>query len=233
MRFAALLFAVVLVVTAAFAVVPTTMSYQAVFTDTEGNVMPDGVYTIGFHIFPSAAGGPPVWSEWQDVTVSNGVFEVILGALFPLDPSDFLDPEGDGQWISISYEDTWMHPRQFISSVPYAFISCWADSARSSANVGSLSEQELIDNVNQVDNHETRIDALEAAEFGMFSQNANGGIVGTTPVAFPSFTFDVGGPASIIFFAQVINDGMDHSAWKALLQLQDVDNGSIVSGNGV
>lgn len=140
MKFAAFLFAVVMVVSSAFAVVPTTMTYQAIFTDLEGNVMPDGVYEIGFHIFSSAIGGPPVWSEWQDVTVTDGVFEVTLGTIFALDPSDFLDPEGDGLWMSLEYNDTWMHPRQFISSVPFAFISCWADSSRKAALADSANQ---------------------------------------------------------------------------------------------
>lgn len=201
MRFAALLFAVVLVATAAFAVVPTTMSYQAVFTDTEGNVMPDGVYTIGFHIFPSAAGGPPIWSEWQDVTVVNGVFEVILGSIFPLDPSDFLDPEGDGQWISISYEDTWMHPRQFISSVPYAFIACVADTAR---NLGVHTEQSLNDFISNTNNILNNFVAREATRFVF--QDANNIVIDEddeTTFSSTNFTLNI---ASIVSFWGIVGE---------------------------
>lgn len=177
MRFAAFLFAVVMVVSSAFAVVPTTMTYQAIFTDLEGNVMPDGVYEIGFHIFSSAIGGPPVWSEWQDVTVTDGVFEVTLGTIFALDPSDFLDPEGDGLWMSLEYNDTWMHPRQFISSVPFAFISCWADSARTAGSLGGYTV-EVVDSLVQV--FDDRLDDAEACLDTVKSQidSVRAGLIG-------------------------------------------------------
>lgn len=183
MKFAALLFAAVLFVTSAFAIVPTTMTYQAIFTDLEGNVMPDGVYEIGFHIFSSPVGGPPVWSEWQDVTVTDGVFEVILGTWNPLAPSDFLDPEGDGVWMSLSYNDTWMNPRQFISSVPFAFIACWADSARkamladSATNLGVHTSQSVTDFQNltdaRLDSHALCLDSVKSDIDSLFELVAN------------------------------------------------------------
>lgn len=145
MRFAAFLFAVALVVSSAFAVCPTTMTYQGIFTDLEGNVMPDGVYTIGFHIFPSPVGGPPVWSEWHDnVTVTNGVFEVILGTIFPLAFTDFFDPEGDGCWFSLEYNDTWMNPRQLINTVPYSLNTCMADSSTTTGSIGNITYDSLV-----------------------------------------------------------------------------------------
>lgn len=162
MKFAALLFAAVLFVTSAFAIVPTTMTYQAIFTDLEGNVMPDGVYEIGFHIFSSPVGGPPVWSEWQDVTVTDGVFEVILGTWNPLAQTDFLDPEGDGVWLSLSYNDTWMNPRQFISSVPFAFIACLADSAR---KLGIHTPESLTDFINSTNNFINSFVARQVTSF--------------------------------------------------------------------
>ncbi len=162
MRFAAFLFAVVLVVSSAFADVPGTMTYQAIFTDLEGNVMPDGVYTIGFHIFTGPTGGPPVWSEWQDVTVTDGVFEVILGTIFPLTIQDFLDPEGNGTWLSLEYNQTWMHPRQVISSVPYAFIACLADSAR---KLGVHTPESLTDFINTTNNILNSFVAREVTSF--------------------------------------------------------------------
>lgn len=133
MKFASLLFALVLVASSAFAVAPTTMTYQAIFTDNEGNDMPDGEYHLGFHITSGPVGGPPVWSEWQDITVVDGLIEVTLGVNNPLAPTDFLDPEGNGVWLAISVGDEYLHPRQFLSSIPFAFISCWSDSARKAA----------------------------------------------------------------------------------------------------
>jgi hypothetical protein len=118
----------------AFATGPTMMNYQAVFTDQDGNVMPDGDYEIGFHIYTGAFGGPPIWSEWDSVTVVNGVFEVTLGWGHPLVLTDF---PAEGAWLGLSYDDVYLTPRQFIAAVPYAFYSCFADSARVAANVSS------------------------------------------------------------------------------------------------
>jgi len=246
MRFAAFLFAVVLAVSSAFADVPGTMTYQAIFTDLEGNVMPDGVYTIGFHIFTGPTGGPPVWSEWQDVTVTDGVFEVILGTIFPLTIQDFLDPEGNGQWLSLEYNQTWMHPRQFISSVPYAFIACLADSARklgvhtpeTITEFQNTTDNRLDVHENTLDTHEACIDTLKdqidsvrvgliggssAFAGGVFSHIIGGDIVGEEEESFESPQFEVATNAGIIYFVQLVNDGLEHLRWEARIQLLDVE----------
>lgn len=133
MRLAVLLFAILFSVATSFAVGPTTMTYQAIFTDNSGEIMPDGVYNIGFHIFESPVGGPPLWSEWQDVTVTNGLFEITLGVINPLAVVHFADILGDGTWLGLSYNEDFLNPRQFITGVPYAFIACYADTARKAA----------------------------------------------------------------------------------------------------
>lgn len=128
MRLAVLLFALMLAVVApTFANGPTMMNYQAVFMDQDGNIMPDGIYEVGFHIYTGPFGGPPIWSEWDSVTVANGVFEVTLGWGHPLQLSDF---PAAGAWLGLSYDDVYLTPRQFIAAVPYAFYSCFADTAR-------------------------------------------------------------------------------------------------------
>ncbi len=163
MRLAALLFALALVVAPSFANGPTMMNYQAVFTDADGNIMPDGDYVIGFHIYTGPFGGPPIWSEWDSVTVENGVFEVLLGWGHPLQITDF---PAAGAWLGLSYDDVYLTPRQFIAAVPYSFWSCYADSASKADSVGNHDAANL-------DQMESDIDTLQAMVIDLQNQINN------------------------------------------------------------
>jgi len=100
-----------------FAEVPGRLSYQGVLKDSQGAVVPDGTYTMTFRIYNVASGGSPLWEETQDVSVSKGVFNVVLGSVNPLDVS-FSDQLYLG--ISVSGEDE-LTPRLPFTSVPYSF----------------------------------------------------------------------------------------------------------------
>ncbi|MCB1059016.1 MAG: hypothetical protein KDB65_02180 [Calditrichaeota bacterium] len=208
MRLAVLLFALMLAVVApSFANGPTMMNYQAVFTDQDGNIMPDGVYEVGFHIYTGAFGGPPIWSEWDSVTVVNGVFEVTLGWGHPLMLSDF---PAEGAWLGLSYDDVYMTPRQFIAAVPYAFYSCFADTAR------------IADSARVAGNTSS----------GGFKQvyNVDDGVVNDETDVL-STTFATNANSVITFFATAVvdetpqNDGV---VWSGRLELLD-DFGQIVA----
>ncbi|MFQ5650690.1 MAG: hypothetical protein ACE5IY_12175 [bacterium] len=64
--------------------IPQTISYQGVLTDAEGNRVQDGNYQINFNLYETAAGGAGIWFERQLVSVSDGLFNVILGSVNPL-----------------------------------------------------------------------------------------------------------------------------------------------------
>lgn len=68
----------------ALAQVPQTMSYQAVLTDANGAVVADGNYNLGFKLYNTATGGTPMWTETQNAAVKNGIANVILGSVTPL-----------------------------------------------------------------------------------------------------------------------------------------------------
>ena len=65
--------------------IPQTLSYQGVLTDANGTLVPDGKYTLTFKLFDAAAGGMAIWSENQEVFIQNGLFNVALGSVSPLD----------------------------------------------------------------------------------------------------------------------------------------------------
>lgn len=57
-----------------------TMSYQGRLTDTEGNPL-SGSYNLRFYLYTDLTAGTQVWYEGHNsVAVTNGVFNVILGA---------------------------------------------------------------------------------------------------------------------------------------------------------
>ncbi|MCB9358253.1 MAG: hypothetical protein H6506_03940 [Calditrichaeota bacterium] len=204
MRLVTILFALLLACTTAWAVGPTTMTYQAIFTTPEGELMPDGVYEIGFHVYTAAFGGPPVWSEWQDVTVVDGIFDVVLGAFNPLTPAVF--PQA-GAWLSLTYEQQAFGPRQFIHAVPYAFISCWADSAR------------IADTTRVADS--ARVAGSIPA--GGYSQlQLPDDEISNTQTQFHSGFFSFGVPSTLTFFATAIVEDDDESEgvlWRGRLEV--------------
>lgn len=64
--------------------VPALMNYQGRLTDEAGQPLPSGTYAVQFRLWDKAVGGQPgemlVWGEQHDVTLVDGVFNVILGA---------------------------------------------------------------------------------------------------------------------------------------------------------
>ena len=67
-----------------FPQIPQTISYQGVLTDTDGTIVPDSDYSIAFTLYDALNGGTNLWTETQTVTVSGGLFNVILGSFNPI-----------------------------------------------------------------------------------------------------------------------------------------------------
>jgi hypothetical protein len=85
--FAAVVIALLLTVPA-LADVPNLLNYQGRLTDPSGNPK-NGTFTMQFALYDAATGGNQLpsgspWSETQSVTVTDGVFNVLLGSVTPL-----------------------------------------------------------------------------------------------------------------------------------------------------
>jgi hypothetical protein len=105
--------------------VPTMISYQGQLLDGSGNPVPNGTYSMTFKLYTVPTGGTSVWQETQSVTVTNGLFNVLLGSAgSPLSPPLFTGTTYLGVKVGSDLE---MTPRQQIVSVPYAFV---ADTAK-------------------------------------------------------------------------------------------------------
>jgi hypothetical protein len=67
----------------AFSQIPQTLSYQGIFSDAQGNLL-TGDYDFNFKIYNQATGGSELWSEAQILTVTEGLLNVALGDVNPL-----------------------------------------------------------------------------------------------------------------------------------------------------
>jgi hypothetical protein len=101
----------------ASAAIPHLMNFQGKATDKTG-VPLNGAYNLTFRIYDSETGGTLKWSETQtNIQVSNGIFQVQLGSVTPLNL-----PFDGAYWISLEINtDGEMSPRTRLASVPYAY----------------------------------------------------------------------------------------------------------------
>jgi hypothetical protein len=103
---------------------PGLISYQGRFSDT-GTPLADGAYSVAFTIYDQPTAGTVLWTETQNVTVTGGLFSVLLGSVNPISPSVF---SGSTCFLGIKLgANPEMTPRPRLSSVPYSMV---ADSAR-------------------------------------------------------------------------------------------------------
>lgn len=90
--------------------------YQGVLLDSSGNPL-DGVTTVTFRLYDAPTGGNLLWSENPHVTVSEGVFSVLLGHGGSIVPGLFDSGE---RWLELEVGGEILSPRQPIASVPRA-----------------------------------------------------------------------------------------------------------------
>ena len=75
--------------------VPTFLNYQGTLRDPEGNLM-NGVYRMTFRIYDNvtAPTTPNLWEGvYEEVTVRDGHFSVVLGDAAPLPEDAFTSPD--------------------------------------------------------------------------------------------------------------------------------------------
>ncbi|MCK4653493.1 MAG: tail fiber domain-containing protein [Candidatus Cloacimonetes bacterium] len=96
--------------------VPQTIDYQGRLADSDGNYL-NGVVTVNFLIYDVETGGTYLWNETQDVSISNGIFHVLLGSVTVFPETLF---DGADRWLEIIVGGETLSPRTIIASVPYS-----------------------------------------------------------------------------------------------------------------
>lgn len=101
-------------------IVPTTVGFQGYLTDDSG-IPVDGPVTLHFRLYDAATNGVVLWEEIHaDVPVTQGLYNVQLGANTPLDSQDFKGERWLGIEVVTNPTEGEMTPRIPISAVPWA-----------------------------------------------------------------------------------------------------------------
>lgn len=109
------------------AAVPRIINYQGKFTNTDDTPLA-GNYLVTFRFYDVASEGNAIWEESHILTINNGIFNVLLGSLKPLD----IDFNKD-MWLGIEVSsDGEMTPRIKLASSAYAINAQAIDTLDSS-----------------------------------------------------------------------------------------------------
>lgn len=115
--------------------IPRMISYQGRLTDTLGNAVPNGNYSLNFSLYTTPTGDSPFWTESQNVAVCGGLFNVLLGAVTPLATV----PDQGTLYLGMSVGGgAEMIPRMRIVSAAYAYKADTAGYALAAPGGGSL-----------------------------------------------------------------------------------------------
>jgi hypothetical protein len=96
---------------------PQLINYQGRLADDQGQPV-EGSRQMHFAILDGATASAQVlWGETQTVTVSGGLYHVLLGSLNPVGPAVFSGPV---RYLEVKVNGETLSPRQPIASVPYA-----------------------------------------------------------------------------------------------------------------
>lgn len=117
-RLMLLLFLALIMVSFVIAEVPQLISYQGRLTNSQGDPVTDGMYSVTFTIYDSEVGGNSKWTEVRDITTKDGLFSAFLGSVNPLENTVFSEPS---RYLGIKVEaDAELTPRWQLASAAYA-----------------------------------------------------------------------------------------------------------------
>jgi len=98
---------------------PTTISYQGILTDDEGNPLTE-TKNIRFDIYQTATLGSSIWNETHsNVVVDGGLFNVELGSVSAFGSLSFAQE----LWLEITVDGTALTPRIAFNASSYALES--------------------------------------------------------------------------------------------------------------
>jgi len=124
---------------------PARLSYQGRLLQADGTPAA-GVQTLSFSIFTAPTGGAPLWTESQQVALTDGFYAVALG-----DATDGGIPaifDGSELYLELAVGGTPLSPRQRIDSVVYALNAGTATNVRGGtvdASSISVDGKQLVD----------------------------------------------------------------------------------------
>ncbi|NQT26267.1 tail fiber domain-containing protein [candidate division KSB1 bacterium] len=131
--------------------IPQLINYQGVLLDSEGDPITDD-QSIEFLMYNVETEGTALWSETQEVTVTDGLFNVLLGSVTPI-PHEVFD--STDVYLALKVEsDEEMEPRKRLVSVGYAFR------AYNSDNLNGKDNSAFVQSLNNVLPNKGKIDLV-------------------------------------------------------------------------
>ncbi|MCX7784748.1 MAG: hypothetical protein N2201_00740 [candidate division WOR-3 bacterium] len=106
--------------------IPKMLNYQGKLTNLAGAPVPDSQYSITFRLHQTAIGSTAFWTETQSVQTINGIFNVILGSVVPIESI----PESGNCYLEMQVgNNPPMSPRIRLTSSAYSYLAKKAESA--------------------------------------------------------------------------------------------------------
>jgi len=152
--------------------IPQLINYQGILLDSDGNPV-TGEYSIEFLLYDVEEDGTALWSEVQVVSITDGLFNVLLGSHIEI-PSQVFD--STHVYLAQKIEsDEEMEPRKRLVSVGYAFRALNADSLNGHASSYFLQVDQtdvvsldmvvpdIISSINGVSNDGGNVDLVEGS----------------------------------------------------------------------
>jgi hypothetical protein len=106
---------------------PGVMSYQGYLTDKDGTPVNNGRTNMTFRLYDQRSGGTKLWDEAHTganaVPVTNGLFNVLLGSLEPIESTVWASPD---LYLEVQVGNETMTPREQVGRVPYAMAASHA-----------------------------------------------------------------------------------------------------------
>jgi hypothetical protein len=156
--------------------IPRNISYQAVLTDASGNAVPDGEYNLTFRLYEVESGGSALWTEVQNIDVVNGIMNVSLGVIEPLD-LEFQKT----YWLGVTvFENPELIPRIQLTSSAYSLMANNVmDTCITAAKIvdGAVTIAKIlpdvVSSINNVVNDGSNIDLVAGSNVTIIPNNTN------------------------------------------------------------
>jgi hypothetical protein len=184
----------------------THVTYQGRLTDA--GVPPSGTFSFEFRIFDAPAGGALLWSETlPSVTVTQGLFTVVLGQVVPLDSTIF---NGSPRWLEIVVQGTTLSPRQELSSSPGAVYATLAGDFRGSlgGEVTGTQTATVVTNAVPTNAPDAIVRRDAAGDFAAHTISANLNGNATTATTATNFTGSLAGEVTGTQGATVVSNAV-------------------------
>lgn len=165
-------FFTVIVLSVQGAGIPQMINYQGVLLDGGGDPI-TGNRSVEFLLYDVETGGTAIWSETQNLTITEGLFNVLLGSVTPIPFRVFDDTE---VYLALKVgSDSEMVPRKKLVSVGFAYHANSADSlgGKAASDFIKTGSVNIVSSVDGVVNNKGNIDLVEGSNINITPDDAS------------------------------------------------------------